>query len=690
MAEVELEGAIAPMMALRAYVALDEHDPALWRAIVRGAKTLGAADPAMVAGLLVDARAVKGAPKGEIATVAGIVKTEARRVTRERAAEKKAGGSVVRMDGSPLGEEDGPRDRLLYSVSQALRHIGHDYDGEDLPCPMPYRLGTVGDNVRLMVDRGEDGQELLVQIAPAALFVVGKSAVRHRNGGNIATYLTVAWRRDGQVRTATIPSEVLADRTRFGRLRALDIPIPVKHASTVAEWLSACEEAAHEAGALPVQTACRGMGWVSEDPGDGFLHGVDLIGGCGPVVQVPPVRARTVYEAHGLGGSWEGWREKVWGIANLHPRVMLGIYAACAAALVGPLDADPFLFEYGSRTSGGKSRALSLAASVWGQPRGSRQIVAKWGSTHVGTMRRGSDSPGIPLIMDDTKEILTQAGGKEDLAKRVYALLNAGGRMKADKDDPEGWEADSAPRIVILTGGETPIADIMHRHPGAIARIVTVRTPPWEVGGDEGAKLADATELDASEHYGHAGRRLVAWLTARTPRAWEKLRARYRELVGEHRRATATAGSSQRGASHLAIIHLAGLCASEAWGLPFCEAALREATTATADQVDAADVPMHAYHALWAHLATRPHQVQQSEHENQPPSSGYIGRRMPPGMGIFAIPSGEAERAVTLAGFDFRDSLGEWIAKRWVTKRAVRIAGTPVKCLVLTHPVSED
>jgi hypothetical protein len=681
----EVEAGPSPMMALTAYADAETHDPGLWRRVLQGAASL---DPEVAGPLLLQARSVTGAPKGEIDTVIRIARDAYRKRRKHAEAAKKAGGSVVRMDGSPV-EQGEAADHRIWSISDALAHIGYPHDG-NLPIPAPYRLGTAGDNVRLMVDRGEDGQELLVQIAPAAIFLAAKSAIRHRNGANVATYLTLVWRREGRVKSATIPSEVLADRNRFGRLRALDLPIPVRHASSVAEWLSACEETAHAAGALPVLTAVKGMGWVGPDPGDGFFHGVDLIGARRPAVQVPPPKARAAYEAHGLGGTWEGWVEKVWRVAERHPRVMLAIYASVSAALAGPLDADPFLFEYGARTSKGKSKALALAASVWGKPKGTRQIVAKWGSTHIGTMRRGADQSGIPLILDDTKEILTQQGGAEELAKRVYALINAGGRMKADKDDPEGWEIDEAPRIVVMTGGETPIADISQKHPGAIARIMTIRDQPWDVDGDEGARIADQAEADASMHYGHAGRRVVEWLTAQGPETWDRIRDRFQTAKSGRRKGPSQAGASMRGAAHVALVEVAAAVAAKAWGLPVCQAAIDEATRAAAVQVSAANVPLHAYHALWAHLATRPHQIQTSDMSAEHPTAGYIGRRMPTGHGHFAVPLQEAEKAVRAAGYDYRDSLGDWIGMGWAKKQTVRIAGTPVKCLVLARDVAED
>lgn len=663
------------LVALRGYVDGGNHEPATWQGIARAAAELAVEDRSEVDSLLLAARSVQGAAKAEVDTLSRVVREARKGIARAKRAAK--GGEVVGLDGQPR-----QGDRVFASIADALRHIGHEGDAPEMRVPAPYRLGAAGDGVRLLIDRGEDGQELLVQISSCAVFLVGKSVIRGRDGTTEATYLTLAWQRDGRIRTATVPSQVLADRAKFGRLRSLDVPIPVRTSQAVAEWLSACEDAAHECGALPILTAVRGMGWVSADPRDGFYHGSHLIGGT-QAQQVPPsVSARRVYEAHDLGGTWEGWRDQVWRVVEQHPRVAFGVLAGMAAALVGPLGADPFIFEYGARTSKGKSKSLNVIKSAWGKPSGAGEVGIKWGSTHVGSMRRGADQQGIPLVIDDTKEILTQPGGGEELSKRAYAFVNAGGRMKADKDDPHAWEVDEAPRTLVVTAGEVPIADLLRHHPGAIARIVTVRAPPWELSGDAGAELADRVSDAAAEHYGHAGRMLVAWLTSRSPDAWAKLRVKFKEMKRHYQQATAASGAAQRGAAHLALIHVAGLCCSAAWGVSFPESAMIAGIEAMKEQVDAADVPAQAYAALWSHLATNPARVEREATDHHP-SQGYIGRELEGGAGHYAVPVVEVERALKAAGYDYADSVSEWQIQGWAQRRTVRIARAPVKCWVL-------
>lgn len=667
---------------LREYIEAGAHSQEAWRTITLNAPALAALDATEVDTMLLAARSVAGAPKGEIDALASVIR-KARRAA-SKAQKRAREGQVVRLDGQPHHEQD---NALVGSIAEALEHIGYEGDAPSMRVPAPYRLVTRGDGVRLLMDCGDDGQEMLVQISSCALFLVGKSVIRGRDGSTEATFLTLAWERAGRVCTTTVPSQVLADRVRFGRLRSLDVPIPVRKLQQVAEWLSACEDAAHECGAIPVLTAVRGMGWVSQNPGDGFYHGTTLVGGS-DAHQVPPsVSARRVYEAHDLGGTWDGWLSEVWREVEAHPRVAFGVLAGMAAALVGPLGADPFIFEYGARTSKGKSKSLNIIKSAWGRPTGPGEIGIKWGSTHVGSMRRGADQQGIPLVIDDTKEILTQPGGGEELSKRAYAFVNAGGRMKADKDDPHAWEVDEAPRTLVVTAGEVPIADLLRHHPGAIARIVTVRAPPWEISGEEGAALADRVSDAASEHYGHAARRLVDWLTSRSPEAWAKIRDRFREMKRHYQRETATSGAAQRGAAHLALIHIAGLCCSAAWGVKFPESAMRAGVEAMRVQVDAADVPAQAYAALWTHMAVNPARVEGAAPSDHPPSAGYIGRELYGDKGHYAVPVVEVERALKSMGYDYADSVSEWEIQGWAERRSQRIAKTPTKCWVMLRPI---
>ena len=173
------------------------------------------------------------------------------------------------------------------------------------------------------------------------------------------------------------------------------------------------------------------------------------------------------------------------------------ICAALAAPLLGPFSSPNFAMHLPGESSRGKTSMLKIAASIYGNPT-SAHWVANWNVTAVGAEIRASMLCDLPQCYDEI------GGGDQDVIQRlVYALVNGGGRTRAQRDlalrETQSW------RTIVLSTGERELGG------ETAATGVQVRVVQLRVSGF--GKLT-GTEIDAlrEECERHSGRVGEAWI----------------------------------------------------------------------------------------------------------------------------------------------------------------------------------
>ena len=223
------------------------------------------------------------------------------------------------------------------------------------------------------------------------------------------------------------------------------------------------------------------------------------------------------------GGTPGGWREAV-GPALAAPKLRLAVTFSLAPPLLAVLNAPNPFHELCGETSGGKTVALRVAASVWGCPdeRSPHAVMGTWDTTRVGAERTLAVVNNLPLFLDDTR----RAKDADLVSALVYDVASGRGRKRGT---PKGVQRSSKWSTALLSSGESSVNDLAEEG-GAKARVVSVWGSPFgEVSGPMGERVK-ALNRAVLAHFGHAGPAFVQHLLDRRD-AWPGWVVRYEQLT---------------------------------------------------------------------------------------------------------------------------------------------------------------
>ncbi len=277
---------------------------------------------------------------------------------------------------------------------------------------------------------------------------------------------------------------------------------------------------------------------------------------------------------YATAGTFEGWKELAT-LAAGNPLLMLGLCAAMAGPLLGPLNIDGAGLHIYGDSSTGKTTAETAAVSVWGGP----QFKRTWRATANGLEGAGTLHSDTLLALDELGEI-----DPKSLYEAAYALINGTGKTRANRHG----EAKAAARwrVLLLSTGELTIAARMsvggfEAKAGQELRILDIpvqgRYGLFEElhGRASGSALSDEIRNKSAQHYGHAGPMFVEALI----RALRDGLMLSDELHSITERLNAAEGQERRAARTFALCGLAGELASRWSVVPWCEGEATKAAT---------------------------------------------------------------------------------------------------------------
>jgi uncharacterized protein (DUF927 family) len=178
--------------------------------------------------------------------------------------------------------------------------------------------------------------------------------------------------------------------------------------------------------------------------------------------------------AFSTSGTVEEWRGSVAALAHGNSRMMFALSVAFAGPLLDPAGADSGGFHLRGVSSAGKTTALKLAASVWGNP---AHYCRLWRTTANGLEGLAALHNDGVLILDELGQVDPREAGES-----AYMLANGRGKARAARN---GTARQSATwRLLFLSAGEGSLAAQMAptgRKPtaGLLARKFGLRILTW-------------------------------------------------------------------------------------------------------------------------------------------------------------------------------------------------------------------
>lgn len=304
--------------------------------------------------------------------------------------------------------------------------------------------------------------------------------------------LRIAFYKNFRWREIVASKRDLFDGSKIIQYSALGVSVTSKSAKLLSEFL--CDAETLNQDLIPEIESVSRLGYV----GDGmFSPYVDNI------VFDGEANYGAIYDAITQKGDYTTWLEEARKCRKetLTAKIMLA--ASFASPLIKKIGALPFFVHlWGVESATGKTVALMLAASVWGNP-DVGQYIQTFNSTQVGHEKTAAFLNNLPMLIDELQLSKDSHGhSKFD----VYQLAQGVGRTRGNK----GGGIDKTPTwsLCILTTGESPLTNDSNGA-GAINRVIDIECKASQKAIMDGFKTSSCIK----QNYGHAGRIFIEELT---------------------------------------------------------------------------------------------------------------------------------------------------------------------------------
>jgi uncharacterized protein (DUF927 family) len=269
-------------------------------------------------------------------------------------------------------------------------------------------------------------------------------------------------------------------------------------------------------------------------------------------------------EGYRRTGTLATWQERVAARCRGNSRLVLAVSAGFAAPLLTPLGMEGCGIHFRGPSSEGKTTALAVGASGWGEP----ARIESWRATTNALEGVAALHNDCLILLDELKEI-----DPREAAGAAYLLANGSGKRRGR---PQGGTRPRLTwRTLFLSSGEVSLAQHVEAvglrvHAGQEVRMIDL---PADAGGAhglfedlhgcaDGQQFADLLKRQVRETYGHAGRAFVTKLAENWDDALAYVRTIIEAFVTDVVPDAAT-GQVRRVATKFALIGAAGELASK-------------------------------------------------------------------------------------------------------------------------------
>ena len=259
-------------------------------------------------------------------------------------------------------------------------------------------------------------------------------------------------------------------------------------------------------------------------------------------------------------GSLNEWQDNVSKYAENHDFLVLAVSSAFTGQLLEPLGRHGAGIHFKGKSSKGKSTAVFLACSVWGNP---ESYYHTWRNTSNALEQTAFTHNDGLLVLDEIGEI----PNPKDLGNIVYMLINGSGKGRMTKSltvrETARW------RLVFLSSGEKTLSELMSEAGqqaklGQEIRLINIDIDQSEHGifdqidfSENAAQQALLMNSNIKKYYGVAGATWLQYLTSDKVKATEmanNLLDEYAQvLIGQHKQ-----GHIIRVANYFALVAVSG------------------------------------------------------------------------------------------------------------------------------------
>ena len=319
--------------------------------------------------------------------------------------------------------------------------------------------------------------------------------------------LKLAFRKGAIWRKIIVSKVVLANSNKVTELAGNGIAVTSQTARAFISYISDLENLNYDI--IPERKSIGRCGYIADEGFSPFVEGLIFDG---------DANFKGMFEAIRSRGSVEKWLETAKEVRGMSLTARILLAASFASPLLEPLNCLPFFVHLWGVDSGtGKTVALMVAASVWGDPTiGS--FVKTFDGTTVGLEKTAAFLNNLPLCLDEL-QLAKDLKGRTNFD--VYKLAQGVGRTRGNRSG--GVDLTPTWRNCILTTGESPLTG-QAAGAGAVNRVLDIECRSAQAVIRDGMRISSIIK----RNYGFAGRIFVEELYQ--PGVLEQVTERYRQL----------------------------------------------------------------------------------------------------------------------------------------------------------------
>ena len=319
--------------------------------------------------------------------------------------------------------------------------------------------------------------------------------------------LQLAFRKGTIWRKIIVSKTVLASSNKVTELAGSGIAVTSQNARAFIQYISDMENMNYYL--IPEKKSIGRFGYIPDEGFSPFVDGLIFDGDANFKAMFQTVRSR---------GSETKWLETAEEVREMSTTAKIILAASFASVLLEPLNCLPFFVHLWGVDSGtGKTVALMVAASVWGDP-AVGAYVKTFDGTVAGMEKTAAFLNNLPFCLD---ELQLAKDSKGRTTFDVYKLAQGVGRTRSNRSG--GVDLTPTWRNCILTTGESPLTGTASGA-GAVNRVIDIECKSAQAVIKDGMRISGAVK----RNYGFAGRKFVERLYQ--PGVIDQVSERYREL----------------------------------------------------------------------------------------------------------------------------------------------------------------
>ena len=321
--------------------------------------------------------------------------------------------------------------------------------------------------------------------------------------------LRLAFRKGTIWRRHIVEKKVLASANKVTELAGIGIAVNSETARNFVRYIGDLENLNYDI--IPERKSIGRFGYIAGEGFSPYVDGLIFDGDANFAAMFQTVHER---------GSFDKWKQMAAEVRAMSVTAKIVLAASFASPLLQPLGCLPFFVHLWGVDSGtGKSVALMVAASVWGDP-SVGSYVKTFDGTAVGMEKTAAFLNNLPLCLDEL-QLAKDAKGKTNFD--VYRLAQGVGRTRGNRSG--GVDRTPTWQNCILSTGESPLTG-QASGAGAVNRVIDIECKANSVVITDGMRVSGAVK----RNFGHAGKAFVEKLYAAGDDVPQEIHNRYQVL----------------------------------------------------------------------------------------------------------------------------------------------------------------